>query len=89
MSYRVYVDTVYGVRPKRGERSYKGRLLKASDAIVQTMEEAQEFIDTMVKHDVPDYCHAIETRSIIDLTKQGVYVYAEHKSTEILICSYA
>jgi hypothetical protein len=62
MSYRVYVDTVYGVRPKRGERSYKGRLLKASDAIVQTMEEAQEFIDTMVKHDVPDYCHAIEAR---------------------------
>jgi DNA polymerase len=31
----------------------------------------------------------LETRSIIDLTKQGVYVYAEHKSTEILICSYA
>jgi hypothetical protein len=30
----------------------------------------------------------LETRSLVDLVKRGVYVYVEHPSTEILICCY-
>jgi len=31
----------------------------------------------------------LETRSVIDLVKRGVYIYAQHPSTRILTCSYS
>lgn len=33
--------------------------------------------------------HDIETRSIVNLPKSGAYVYAEHKTTQVIVFSYA